>query len=150
MWVSDTTGAISSRGSNYWQSKDGTDRRLVFLNDGYVREIDARTGKYIPDIKVDVRDALPAGHAATPRPLMDQNPGRVFEDTYIVSLPAGQSYASLPADIQAYDIRTGAVKWVFHTVPQKGEFGYDTWPAKAHEKVGGVHSWREFTVDPAA
>ena len=47
-WKSETTGRISTRGINYWQSADGSDRRLVFLNDGLVRAIDARTGKYVP------------------------------------------------------------------------------------------------------
>src|SRR5690606_4053025 len=72
-----------------------------------------------------------------------------FEDTYIVSLPAGAyDYASSPADIQAYDIRTGALKWVFHVVPRIGEFGSDTWPEKDREKFGGVHNWSESTLDP--
>ena len=44
-------------------------------------------------------------------------------------------------------MRTGELKWVFHTVPQEGEFGYDTWPAKDHNKFGGVHNWSEFTID---
>jgi quinoprotein glucose dehydrogenase len=149
LWKSQTTGRISARGINYWQSADGNDRRLVFLNDGLVRAIDARTGKYIPDFSIDVRDALPEGHADTPRPLMTNNPGRIFEDTYIVSLPAGAyDYASSPADIQAYDIRTGAVKWVFHVVPRVGEFGSETWPEKDREKFGGVHNWSESTLDP--
>ena len=79
---------------------------------------------------------------------MTNNPGRIFEDTYIVSLPAGAyDYASSPADIQAYDIRTGALKWVFHVVPRVGEFGSDTWPEKDREKFGGVHNWSEFTID---
>jgi quinoprotein glucose dehydrogenase len=149
LWKSETTGRISARGINYWQSADGNDRRLVFLNDGLVRAVDARTGKYIPNFSIDVRDALPEGHAETPRPLMTNNPGRIFEDTYIVSLPAGAyDYASSPADIQAYDIRTGAVKWVFHVVPRIGEFGSDTWPEKDREKFGGVHNWSESTLDP--
>jgi len=149
LWKSETTGRISGRGVNYWQSADGTDRRLVFLNDGFVRAIDARTGKYIPDFSIDVREALPEGHAPTPRPLMSANPGRIFEDTYIVALPAGAyDYASSPADIQAYDIRTGALKWVFHVVPRLGEFGSDTWPEKDREKFGGVHNWSELTIDP--
>jgi quinoprotein glucose dehydrogenase len=147
LWKSETTGRISTRGINYWQSKDGSDRRLVFLNDGLLRAIDARTGKYIPGFSVDLRDALPAGHAETPRPLMTNNPGRIFEDTIIISLPAGGGYASHPADIQAYDIRTGALKWVFHVVPRVGEVGSDTWPEQDREKFGGVHNWSEFTVD---
>ncbi len=149
IWQSETTGRIGVRGINYWQSSDGNDRRLVFLNDGLIRAIDARTGKYIPNFSVDLRDALPEGHAPTPRPLMTNNPGRIFEDTYIVSLPAGAyDYASSPADIQAYDIRTGELKWVFHVVPRIGEFGSDTWPEKDREKFGGVHNWSESTLDP--
>ncbi len=149
LWKSETTGRIGGRGVNYWQSDDGSDRRLVFLNDGLVRAIDARTGKYIENFSIDLRDALPEGSEMPPRPLMTNNPGRIFEDTYIVSLPAGAyDYASSPADIQAYDIRTGELKWVFHVVPRIGEFGSDTWPEKDREKFGGVHNWSEFTIDP--
>jgi len=149
LWQSETTGPISGRGVNYWESDDGADRRLVFLNAGAVRAIDARTGKYIPDFSIDVREALPEGHAPTPRPLQTNNPGRIFEDTYIVSLPAGAyDYPSSPADIQAYDIRTGALKWVFNVVPRLGQFGSETWPEQDRERFGGVHNWSEFTIDP--
>ena len=149
IWVSETTGRWSARGINYWQSADGNDRRLVGLNDGLVRAIDARTGKYIPDFQIDLRQALPEGSVVPGRQLMTNNPGRVFEDTYIVSLPAGAyDYASSPADIQAYDIRTGALKWVFNVVPRVGEFGSETWPEKDREKFGGVHNWSESTLDP--
>lgn len=149
IWQSETTGRIGARGVNYWQSDDGSDRRLVFLNDGLIRAIDARTGKYIENFSIDLRTALPEGSAVPPRPLMTNNPGRIFEDTYIVSLPAGAyDYASSPADIQAYDIRTGALKWVFHVVPRIGEFGSETWPEEGREKFGGVHNWSEFTIDP--
>jgi len=149
LWQSGTTGRISARGINYWQSSDGSDRRLVFLNDGLVRAIDTRTGQYIPDFSIDLREALPEGSAVPARPLMTNNPGRIFEDTYIVSLPAGAyDYASSPADIQAYDIRTGALKWVFNVVPRVGQFGSDTWPERDREKFGGVHNWSESTIDP--
>jgi quinoprotein glucose dehydrogenase len=149
IWQSSTAGRISARGINYWQSSDGSDRRLVFLNDGLVRAIDTRTGQYIPDFSIDLREALPEGSVVPQRPLMTNNPGRIFEDTYIVSLPAGAyDYASSPADIQAYDIRTGALKWVFNVVPRIGQFGSDTWPEKDREKFGGVHNWSESTIDP--
>jgi quinoprotein glucose dehydrogenase len=148
IWQSGTTGRISARGINYWQSGDGADRRLVFLNDGLVRAIDTRTGQYIANFSIDLREALPEGSAVPPRPLMTNNPGRIFEDTYIVSLPAGAyDYASSPADIQAYDTRTGALKWVFNVVPRIGQFGSDTWPERDREKFGGVHNWSESTID---
>jgi len=151
IWKSDNTGRLGGRGINYWT--DGKEERLMLLIDGYVSAIDAKTGKVITSFgnggKVDLRDGLPKDAAIPPRPLMTDNPGRIFEDTYVVSLPAGAyDYASAPAQIQAYDVRTGALKWEFHTVPRIGEFGSDTWPEKDREKFGGVHNWSEFTIDP--
>ncbi|MBT2134440.1 pyrroloquinoline quinone-dependent dehydrogenase [Croceibacterium sp. LX-88] len=149
IWKSETTGRFSARGINYWQSKDGKERRLIALNDGLLRAIDARTGKYIDNFSVDLRQALPEGSVVPGRPLMTNNPGRIFEDTIIISLPAGAyDYPSSPADIQAYDVRTGALKWTFNVVPRVGEFGSDTWPEKDREKFGGVHNWSESTLDP--
>jgi glucose dehydrogenase len=150
MWKSETTGRIGTRGINYWQSADGSDRRLVFVNDGLVRAIDARTGRYIPNFSVDLRDALPQGSLIPERPLMTSNPGRIFEDSYIVSLPGGQGYGSYPSNIQAYDIRSGALKWSFNMVPRIGEPGSETWPKTDRETFGGGHNWSEFTVDAEA
>ena len=147
-WKSETTGRISTRGINYWQSADGSDRRLVFVNDGLLRAVDARTGKYIPNFSVDVREALPAGSIVPERPLQPSNPGRVFEDSFIVTLPGGQGYASYPSNVQAYDIRTGALKWSFNMIPRVGEPGSETWPEKDREHFGGGHNWSEFTIDP--
>ena len=65
-----------------------------------------------------------------------------------MSLPAGGGgYASSPADIHAYNVRTGVLQWIFHTVPRPGEFGADTWPASGLGNYGGVHNWSESTVD---
>ena len=63
-------------------------------------------------------------------------------------LPAGgASYDATPADIHAYDVRTGKLAWAFHAIPHPGEFGYDTWPPDAWKTAGGVHNWNEMTVD---
>ena len=82
------------------------------------------------------------------RPLHTSNPGRVIGNLMIVSLPAqGAGYASTPGDVQAYDVVTGKLAWVFHSIPHPGEFGYDTWPKDAQATAGGVHNWSEMTVD---
>ena len=39
--------------------------------------------------------------------------------------------------------------WTFHSVPEKGEVGADTWPEAALATGGGVHNWSELTVDEA-
>jgi quinoprotein glucose dehydrogenase len=65
-----------------------------------------------------------------------------------MSLPAqGAQYDANPADVQAHDVVTGQVKWVFHAIPHPGEVGYETWPPEAYKKSGGVHNWSESTVD---
>jgi len=143
--------SIGNRGMNYWQSADGSDRRLFFLMDGVLRAVNAADGAPIASFGdnggVDIRTGLAPGKMPE-RPLQTSNPGRIYKNTIIVSLPAAAyDFASAPADIHAYDVVTGKLKWVFHTVPEKGEFGYDTWPEKDHEKFGGVHNWSELTID---
>lgn len=143
--------AIGSRGVNSWQSADGSDRRLLFLMDGMLTAVNAADGEIVTSFgaggKVDLRVGLP-GDISKIRPLQTNNPGRIYKDTIIMSLPAAAyDFASAPADIHAYDVRTGALKWQFHVVPREGEFGSETWPARDREQFGGVHNWSESTVD---
>jgi quinoprotein glucose dehydrogenase len=149
IWRRQTQGMIGARGMNYWESPDRSDRRLLFIAGGYLTAINAQTGEATAGFgdngRVDLRIALPRQAA---QPLHTGNPGRIFEGTMIVSLPAqGAGYDATPADVQAYDARTGRIQWVFHSIPHPGEFGYDTWPPEAFKKSGGVHNWSEFTVD---
>jgi glucose dehydrogenase len=149
LWTHPNMGAVGTRGVNYWESKDRSDRRLLYINGGYLTAIDARTGKTIEGFgdngRTDLRNGL---DREAPRALQTSNPGRIFEDLIIIPLPAGgASYDSNAADIHAYDTRTGKLVWQFHVVPHPGEFGYETWPPDAWKTVGGVHSWSEMTVD---
>jgi quinoprotein glucose dehydrogenase len=154
LWARPHEGAVSARGINYWQSANGTDRRLLYLNAGMLTAIDARTGNIVAsfgkDGRVDLRDGLAReGFDVTNvRPLHTSNPGRVIGNLMVVSLPAqGAGYQSTPGDVQAYDVVTGKLVWVFHSIPHEGEFGYDTWPKAGHAAAGGVHNWSELTVD---
>ncbi len=56
---------------------------------------------------------------------------------------------SSPGHIRAYDVRTGKIRWIFHTIPWPGEFGYDTWPPDAYTRVGGANAWSGISVDQA-
>jgi glucose dehydrogenase len=149
IWRRQMQGGIGGRGMNYWESADHSDRRLLFIAGGYLTALTAQTGDPIPGFgdngRVDLRIALQRQAA---QPLHTGNPGRVFENTIIVSLPAqGAGYDATPADVQAYDVRTGRIQWVFHSIPYPGEYGYDTWPPEAYKKSGGVHNWSELTID---
>ena len=152
LWRKPLDGRAGTRGMNYWQSEDGKDRRLFFVNNGALTAVSAETGDPIPTFgdggKVDLRVGL-AGDISKVRPLQTDNPGQVYKNLIIMSLPAGAyDFASAPADIHAYDTRTGKLVWMFHVIPQIGEFGADTWPVKDHEKFGGGHNWSESTIDP--
>lgn len=149
LWVHPNMGGVGARGVNYWESKDRADRRLLFINAGYLTAIDARTGKTIDSFGDNGRTDIRTGLDRDPgRALQTSNPGRIVGDVMIVPLPAGgASYESTPADIHAYDVRTGKLLWQFHTVPHPGEPGYETWPPGAYLTSGGVHNWNEMTVD---
>src|SRR5688572_965759 len=154
LWARPHEGPVTARGINYWQSANGNDRRLLYLNAGMLTAIDARTGNVITsfgtDGRVDLRDGLAADgwDVTNVRPLHTSNPGRVIGNLMVVSLPAqGAGYASTPGDVQAYDVVTGKLAWVFHSIPHEGEFGYDTWPKGAQPTAGGVHNWSEMTAD---
>ncbi|HEY5565903.1 MAG TPA: PQQ-binding-like beta-propeller repeat protein [Gammaproteobacteria bacterium] len=154
LWAHPHEGPVTARGINYRQSADGSDKRLLYLNAGMLTALDAETGETIASFgengRVDLRTALGAGgrDITNVGPLHTSNPGRVFDNLMIVSLPAqGGGYRATPGDVHAYDVVTGEARWVFHSIPLEGEFGSDTWPEGAWKTAGGVHNWSELTVD---
>jgi quinoprotein glucose dehydrogenase len=144
------TTIITSRGLNYWESKDGKDRRLLFCANHSLRAIDARTGKAIATFGVNGRVDLKEGLGRDPKNIklvQSTTPGRVFENLLILGSATNEGYTSAPGDLRAFDVRTGAQVWVFHTIPHPGEFGYETWPKDAWKSVGGANVWGELSVD---
>jgi quinoprotein glucose dehydrogenase len=53
-----------------------------------------------------------------------------------------------PGHIRAFDAHTGRQRWIFHTIPQPGEYGYDTWPKDAWKISGGANAWAGLAIDP--
>ena len=144
IWTHPVEGSPTNRGFNYWESKDRSDRRLIFAANNYLQQLNALTGVTINtfgnDGRVDLREAVPrAGQSGTP--------GRVFENLIILGSAVGEGYGSAPGHLRAYDVRTGKLAWMFHTIPQPGEFGYDTWPKDAYKYIGGVNAWGEISID---
>src|SRR6188768_4362943 len=141
--------AMTTRGMNYWESKDGKDRRLIFAMNDYLQEINADTGQAVSQFGrggvVDLREGLGRDPATIGR-IQSGTPGRVFENLVLLGSATGEGYMSPPGDLRAFDILTGKLVWQFHTVPHPGEFGYDTWPEHAYKYVGGVNTWGEITV----
>jgi quinoprotein glucose dehydrogenase len=150
LWIHANLRGITNRGINFWKSRDGRDARLLFAIDDLLQAIDARTGKSIrtfgKDGVVDLREGLGRDPATVPR-VASSTPGRVFENLLILGSAPGEGYFSAPGHIRAFDVVTGKLVWTFHTIPQPGEFGYDTWPKDAYKYVGGANVWGEISLD---
>ncbi|MGC2400603.1 MAG: PQQ-binding-like beta-propeller repeat protein [Acidobacteriaceae bacterium] len=143
-------GQPTNRGFNHWISKDGKDRRLIFSVDGYLQELDMKTGEPILSFgdkgRVNLREGLGRDIASFTE-VQSGTPGRIFENLLILGSAPGEAYGSPPGDIRAYDARTGKMAWIFHTVPHPGEFGYDTFPPDAWKRTGGNNAWGEISLD---
>ena len=152
VWVHDNNMPrnISHRGLSYWESKDRSDRRILYSTDNMLRAIDARTGKTITTFgnngAVDLREGL-GRVPSTIRQIQSGTPGRVFENLLILGSATGEEYESPPGDLRAFDVVTGKLVWTFHTVPHPGEMGYDTWPPDAWKYIGGTNTWGEISID---
>lgn len=150
IWVQEDLPGISFRGINYWESKDHKDRRLIFQINHYLEELDATTGKSILTFGnnglVDLRDGLGRDPSSVAR-IKTDTPGKVFENLIMLGSATGENYMSPPGDLRAYNVITGKLAWIFHTVPHPGEPGYETWPKDAWKYAGGTNTWGELTLD---
>lgn len=137
---------FSNRGLMYWESKDRGDRRILYTASNSLWEIDARTGNPITSFgdngSVDLRVGL-GRNPETIRQIGSGTPGRIFENLVLMGSATGEDYESPPGDLRAYNVLTGKMAWIFHTVPHPGEPGYNTWPPNAWKYVGGTNTIAE-------
>lgn len=143
-------GTQPDRGLAYWSS--GTAARILVGVMSFLYALDAATGKPIPDFgdrgRVDLRENL-GREPASANSVVLTSPGVVFEDLIIVGGRNPETLPAPPGNIRAFDVRTGKLRWSFHTIPQPGEFGYDTWPADAWKTSGAANNWAGMSLDPA-
>ena len=136
-----------NRGVVYWEG-DASSRIFVFVRHR-VYAVAAKTGELIEDFGrggfIDLRYDLGVDPASAS--VETTCPGIVFEDKLIVTARVPEGYVSTPGHIRAYNAITGEFEWIFHTIPQPGEFGYDTWEFVKGEQYGGANAWGGFTVD---
>jgi quinoprotein glucose dehydrogenase len=136
-----------NRGVVYWA--DGGDRRILYTAGRRLYALDARTGRPIPTFGDSGSVDLAAGLSRDigDAYLVATTPGVIYKNLLIQGTRVGEEEGSAPGDVRAYDARTGAIRWTFHTIPRTGEFGAETWPAEAWRTAGGANSWSGMTVD---
>src|SRR6201985_2633093 len=151
---------LSGRGPVYWS--DGKEARILYVTPGYfLIALDAKTGQRIPsfgkdgavDLKADddqkISPDLTTGEIglhSTPTVVGDRVlVGSAFREGFTPT-----SYKNNKGSARAYDVRTGKKIWEFHTIPQKGEPGAETWLDNSNEYTGNTGVWTEITADPEA
>jgi quinoprotein glucose dehydrogenase len=151
LWKFDSGIPLSgaNRGVTYWQS--GEDRRVFTGQDHYVYALDARTGRPLEGFgrggRIDLAEDL--GRPPAQQSIRLTTPGIVYKDLLIVGGRLSEGLPASPGDIRAYDVRTGALRWAFHTIPHPGEPGYETWPRDAWKYSGGANNWAGMALDEA-
>jgi quinoprotein glucose dehydrogenase len=142
----------ATRGVAYWPGGKGQAARIVFgTRSGKLIALDAATGKlangFGTDGIVDMKtpEVMNGNHAA---PLGLSSPPTIYRDLIIT----GSRVQEMPVkgaagDVRAWDARTGKLVWTFHTVPQPGEFGHDTWEGDSWKARSGTNVWTNVVVD---
>jgi len=154
LWKFDSgmVGTQPDRGLAFWRAPEGGQSRILVGVLNYLYALDAGSGKPIAGFgnggRIDLRENLgrePAGANS----IYLTSPGVIFEDLIIVGGRMPETLPAPPGDVRAFDVRSGKLRWVFHTIPHPGEPGYETWPPEAWKTSGAANNWTGMTVDPA-
>src|SRR3984885_8147031 len=134
-----TGGRPSTRGVAYWPGDKQNPPRIVFTVGRNLIALNAITGKIDPGFGKEGVVDMVVGYGGVPTIFRNL----VMVGASVLELPVGQ-----PGDTRAYDARTGAKLWDFHTVPQPGETGHETWLNDGWKGRSGTNIWAfQMTAD---
>ncbi len=125
-------GRARQRGLAYWQNESGGERRLFTGVGGFLFAVDPKTGETIREFGENGSINLGSGL---------NTPGVIFKDLLILGGVGGKGA------VRAFDVRSGAQRWIFHLIPRPGEVGHDTWPEDAYKTATGVMPWCGQSLD---
>ena len=149
IWKFDPSGGASP-GARFRHRGVTVHKDRVFVSyRSFLYALDKNTGSPIASFgtagRIDLREGL--GMPAEKLSVSASTPGVVFEDLLIMGSSVPETIPGSPGHIRAFDVNTGKLRWIFHTIPQPGEFGYNTWSKDAYKLSGGANAWAGVTVD---
>ena len=151
LWEYEGQHTPALRGMAYWQGNAQLPPQLVFgTSDGWMIALNAKTGKISPGFGneglVNLRQGLDERFLRSQYG-MSSAPS-VYKDTLITGLQVQESpTVGPPGDLRGWDVRTGKLKWTFHTVPKPGEANHETWFGDQWKDRSGANAWGSLTVD---
>jgi quinoprotein glucose dehydrogenase len=148
-------GTQPDRGLAYWEDRNGKgkvkDKRILVGVMNFVYALNAVTGRPVVGFgnhgRIDLRENLDRLPAASQSVYLT-SPGIVYKDLLIVGGRNPETHPAPPGYVRAFDVRTGKLRWSFHTIPRPGEFGYETWPRDAWKTSGAANNWAGMALDP--
>ncbi len=144
-------GTQPARGLTWWT--DGKENRLFAGVMNFLYCLDPQTGNPIASFgengRIDLRKGLDRGLGGKfeEQSIALTTPGIIFKDMIIVGGRNPETHPAPPGDIRAFDVHTGKLRWVFHTIPRPGEKGYETWPPDAWKNAGAANNWAGMSLD---
>jgi quinoprotein glucose dehydrogenase len=141
-----------SRGVVYWQDESGNGERILYGVGSRIYAINAVDGKPISDFGksgfIDLSENLGRDPGTFNPYIAATTPGIIYKDMIITGQRVGESADAAPGPVRAYDVKTGELKWMFHTIPHPEEVGNETWEDKeAWKKFGGANCWAGMSLD---
>lgn len=129
---------------------EGGERRLFYSANSKLYCINTSTGLPVQSFgehgTINLREHL--GRNADKLYVVSTTPGIIYKDLIIVGTRVAEEAVSAPGHIRAYDVHTGALRWIFHTIPQPGEPGFESWEdSAAYKHIGGANAWAGFSMD---
>ena len=151
-WMYDPNAQVNfgmnvNRGVSYW--REGEDERIFFTAGPELISLDAKTGNLVERFGEKGKTSLKAGLGKEAQELfvVSTTPGIIFRNKIIVGTRVSENSDAAPGFVQAFNVRSGALEWTFHTIPMPGEFGYETWPPEAYKTIGGANAWAGMSLD---
>lgn len=136
-----------NRGLSFWEEKD--ERRLFYIAGNLLYCLNPDTGHLVESFgeKGMVNIKVGLGPDALKHYVSGTTPGAIYQDKIIVGCRLSEDRVAAPGYIRAYNVRTGAQEWIFHTIPKPEEYGHWTWPEDAYARIGGANNWSGMSVD---
>ena len=153
LWVQEPPGGAeglpgaSTRGVAYWS--EGDEQRLFVQRGTFLYALNPEDGKTFDDFGVDGRVDLQLFPVEFERFRWGGVP-MVVRDVVVIGQAMSDTFPNKEAfrgDVHAFDVRTGSVRWTYHTIPQEGEFGTDTWQDRSWSYTGHAPVWALFSAD---
>ncbi|HVD93267.1 MAG TPA: pyrroloquinoline quinone-dependent dehydrogenase [Vicinamibacterales bacterium] len=152
LWKYTAPAPVSRRGVSYWPGEGAILPRIFTGSGDRLIALDAKDGKPVAGFgehgSIDLVASIRGDVAGT---FSLASPPAVFKNMVITGGNNGEQQPSLGlyGDIRAWDARTGALLWTFHTVPRAGEPGVETWEGESWKNRSGTNMWAFFTIDEA-